>query len=81
MEGKWEHNEFTGSGKFTLADGTVFDGYFINGQLEGYCEIIYPSGASRFGTFKNNQAHGYFSYEPGDGYRYQEYYENGKKIN
>ena len=80
MEGKWEHNEFTGSGKFTLADGTVFDGYFINGQLEGYCEIIYPSGASRFGTFKNNQAHGYFSYEPGDGYRYQEYYENGKKI-
>lgn len=50
-----------GFGKIVYDDGSVFVGYFLNGQLS-HGNLVYKNGDSYIGQFTNNMKHGFGIY-------------------
>lgn len=42
-----------GKGKESFPDGSYYKGDFLNGQYEGYAEILYPNGDRYLGMYKD----------------------------
>lgn len=42
-QGSWMADQRSGFGRLTLADGTVLEGQFRNGELEGKSKVIKPA--------------------------------------
>jgi hypothetical protein len=47
-----------GKGRMTWADGTYYNGGFVNGKTEGHGTRTYPNGDKITGQFKNDKKHG-----------------------
>jgi hypothetical protein len=53
-EGFKKEHLLYGNGKITFTDGTVFEGEFINGDLDGKGKKTYPNGKVEEGKFEND---------------------------
>ena len=57
LKGSWKNDEFTGWGIKCLRNGEIFEGKFINGELNG--KGIYKNGNNTYeGDFINNERYG-----------------------
>ena len=57
IEGVWVDNEIR-QGKFTGADGTVYEGQWEFRERNGQGTLTYPDGRKYVGEFKDGQRHG-----------------------
>jgi hypothetical protein len=65
---------------YTSADGTVYDGEFVSGRMEGY-GILKPSKGPRYeGYFANNLYAGQGQLSWPNGPRYEGRFDNGKAV-
>lgn len=48
----------SGDGIFAYADGSRYEGHFLNSRLDGQGTFYYPSGDKYVGGFRNNYSHG-----------------------
>jgi hypothetical protein len=60
-----------GFGKYFLADGSIYKGFFHNNKMEGRGRIININGFIYEGEFKNGQSNGYGKYIALDGTTYK----------
>lgn len=42
--GQWKQGKKWGRGKELFPDGSYYKGDFVNGEYEGFAEILYPNG-------------------------------------
>lgn len=71
LVGTWEGLLFTGNGKLTLQDGTVYDGSWKNGKKEGKGKLIYSDGTLLVGDFINDGFNGIGKLKIADGGTYE----------
>ena len=57
--GRNAFNRFQGKGKFTSSQGTVYDGYWVDGRREGEGVETKPDGERYEGTWLNNKENGH----------------------
>ena len=50
--------KITGEGVMTAKDGTITEGTFVNGALDGYGRVQYTNGCLGIGMFQNGQLNG-----------------------
>ena len=44
IDGTWKNGYLNGSAKYTLADGTYFYGYFVDGIMQGNAQVYFSNG-------------------------------------
>ena len=71
-QGEWDedNNQPSGKGILVLTDGSLYEGYFVNGECEGQGRIIRYNGDVYEGDWKQGQAHGKGTYTTADGQKY-----------
>jgi hypothetical protein len=72
-DGEWNKStgEREGRGKQTWADGSVYEGYWLNGKANGRGRLIHADGDIYEGNWKDDKAEGYGIYQHLDGARYE----------
>ena len=78
IEGVWVDNEIR-QGKFTGADGTVYEGQWEFRERNGQGTLTYPDGRKYVGEFKNGQRHGRGTMTWPDGRTYVGDFKNGTR--
>lgn len=53
-EGPCQHGRYEGTGVYTYADGTRYEGQFHNGQFHGAGKLVFPNGVFA-GEFKHGR--------------------------
>lgn len=72
-------NGFTGNGKFTLPDGSIYNGDFVDSQFSGKGTITWPDGEQYSGDWKNGVMSGTGTYNFSNGDIYVGEFVDGKK--
>jgi len=70
-EGDLDHGRFTGEGKYTFPDGTVFQGSFLDGCFHGKGKLIFPNGVYH-GTWVKGQEDGSGQFTFNDGLQFDD---------
>ena len=71
-EGEWnEDGEKDGKGVQVWVDGTLYEGYWLNGKANGKGRMIHADGDVYQGFFKDDKAHGPGTYKHADGTIYE----------
>ena len=63
FEGTLDNNASIGTGILTLADGSYYSGFWLDGKREGNGDMIFPNGDSYSGEWANNEFDGFGVYE------------------
>ena len=53
-----KNGKMNGYGKYTYADGKIYEGEYINGIKHGRGKLIYPTNKIYEGTFINGELNG-----------------------
>lgn len=69
-----------GKGAYTLANGTRYEGEFLNDKLVGEAKINYPDGSIYVGSVLNGKPHGRGVYIYSNGDRYEGEFIDGKRV-
>ena len=76
MKGTWRNDQFTGWGIKCLRNGDIYEGKFINGELNG--KGIFKNGKNIYeGEFINGERHGYGDFTT-ETYHYKGEFKNNK---
>lgn len=76
MKGTWRNDQFTGWGIKCLRNGDIYEGKFINGELNG--KGIFKNGKNIYeGEFINGEKHGYGDFTT-ETYHYKGEFKNNK---
>ena len=76
MKGTWRNDQFTGWGIKCLRNGDIYEGRFINGELNG--KGIFKNGKNIYeGEFINGERHGYGDFTT-ETYHYKGEFKNNK---
>lgn len=69
--GEWnESDQFHGKGVLYSTDGSIFEGYWCDGEKDTRGRLVYPDGAIYEGDWQRDLPHGQGWYETLDGKRY-----------
>ena len=68
----------TGHGKYTLSNGTLYEGEWMYNSLYGQGTITFPDGARYIGKIKNSKPHGKGIFIETDGSQVEGYFRNGR---
>ena len=74
-EGYFKNGEKSGKGVLTHSE-QILDGYFIDGQANGYGEVKFEGGDTYKGEFKDGKKHGYGTYKHDTGEIHKGFYKN-----
>jgi hypothetical protein len=69
----------SGKGKFTYADGSIFDGVFENDMREGHGTFTWVNGAQYVGNYHLDKRDGYGEYEAAHGSIYKGSWRNNNR--
>jgi uncharacterized protein (TIGR02145 family) len=58
LSGNWNGLNFTGIGKLTLFDGSIYSGDWVNGKKQGKGKLKFPDGIELNGDFKDDLFYG-----------------------
>jgi len=72
-------DDFTGRNTITYADGTRYEGDFVNGKPQGKGTMTLPDGSRYEGDFVNDNLHGRGILTAPDGRKYEGDFVNGKR--
>lgn len=75
-----ENDKRTGFGKFVKTDGTVFEGNWKNGLLNGKATVTAKDGGVYQGGFVNGMRSGEFNYTASNGDQYLLVFKNDKEV-
>nr|CAH8868614.1 unnamed protein product [Trichobilharzia regenti] len=71
-EGQWSDGKKCGNGKFTMKDGSVYEGDFTDGEISGKGRRYYPLSKNEYiGHFMLGERHGYGRMNYGNGCVYE----------
>ena len=59
-----------------MADGTIFEGNYVNGELSGEGKVTLPNGDTIIGSFVNNKLNGKCVLTTSNGKVFDAYYED-----
>ena len=68
-----------GPGKYTWADGSTYDGEWLDNRINGKGVYLWKDGRKYYGEWANNDMEGMGVYYWADGRRYEGQYHNDKK--
>jgi len=72
-------DQFNGAGVYCEADGTVYDGDWVNGQKNGMAHVKFSNGDTYVGEYKFNKKHGKGQYTYANGEIYSGEFMNDMK--
>lgn len=73
--GTWRHGVVTGQGTYRAADGTFYEGGFLDKQFHGNGKLQRPDGARYEGEWVNGKKEGYGTLKLPDGDTYTGYFQ------
>ncbi|MBP5677487.1 MAG: hypothetical protein J6W88_03205 [Bacteroidales bacterium] len=78
MEGDWT-DMGTGTGYMLMADGTRYDGPFVNGRFQGSGILVWTNGNRYEGTFVDGHMQGYGTLKMANGEEYKGMMSNDRR--
>ena len=79
FRGCCEGSKKNGIGTFVWADGTVYEGEFVDDEMTGFCVITYPNGNRFKGQVLRSQMNGYGEFLFSNGKKYFGFYKRDKR--
>mmetsp|Transcript_10257 Transcript_10257/g.23111 ORF Transcript_10257/g.23111 Transcript_10257/m.23111 type:complete len:395 (-) Transcript_10257:8-1192(-) len=61
-KGSWKRDKMTGSGTYRWSDGSVYEGFFVDGRPHGHGKFTWPEGSSYDGMWAEGEMTGQGSF-------------------
>lgn len=77
--GQFREKKFNGKGRQVYEDGSIYEGWFLNGERGPFGRLIFKDGQVYIGEFFHNKPHGVGYYNDMHEIEYKGEYKNGER--